>query len=83
MYNHDGSSIGVYNQEQQGTLFGGSGYDSDNGEFFDHTILFPRAYESDHQLALTLTHEAYGHQFLNNHDEFLAEAHAVVCGTEN
>ncbi len=78
--------VGVYLEEQPAKFpdrYGGSAPDVPNNGFFDITILYPKAFESDHQLALTLVHEAYGHQILNNRDEWIAESEAQACGTEN
>lgn len=57
------------------------------GTFRNLTVLYPKAFESDHELALTLVHEVCSHQILNlsgsPEDEATAELEASFCGTEN
>ncbi len=88
--NFNNNDVGIWLLDQpsgEPNRYGGSSFDPTTGTYHDLTILFPKAFESDHELALTLVHEAYGHQFLNlsgsPEDEATAELEASLCGTEN
>jgi hypothetical protein len=83
MYLHDGANNGVYmapTDPANPDRYGGSSYDSTTSSFRNFTILYPKAFESDFELAMTLGHETYGHQYQNNrYNEEAAEWDAWLC----
>ena len=88
--NFNNNDVGIWLLGQpagEPNRYGGSALDPTTGTYRNFTVLFPRAFESDHELALTLVHEAYSHQILNlsgsPEDEATAELEASFWGTEN
>jgi hypothetical protein len=88
--NFNNNDVGIWLLPQPSNhpdRFGGSAFDATSGTYRDLTVLYPKAFESDQELAMTLVHEAYSHQILNlldsQEDEARAEQEASLCGIEN
>lgn len=83
MHLHDGAHHGVYmapTDPANPDRYGGSSYNESTRTFRNITVLYPKAFESDFELAMTLGHEAYGHQYQNNRsNEEAAEWDAWLC----